>query len=171
MARLTALPSLGLARAQSSVPPPGPKTEAAATPVRLADADQELPPSVTGSGGPVLADSNLTVTESESGGKKKEKRILQRPAHSFFLKQKAVLKNAHFVYNIFTKTFPATLSKVSPKRSKRDACMHTVTDPSAMAAAVSCAVTALADRECPIARNGDLSIFSAYRRIFPQAKI
>ena len=58
----------------------------------------------------------------------------------------------------------------SNKISRKDADVCIISDPSALAAAFACAVTVLSEPECLVARNGDLSIFSAYRRIFPQAR-
>ncbi len=56
-------------------------------------------------------------------------------------------------------------------QSKRDADMRIIiSDPPAIAAAFACAVTVRAKAEGLVARNGELSIFSAYRRIFPQAR-
>ncbi len=64
--------------------------------------------------------------------------------------------------------------RMQPKRAKRsrsDADMRaTISDPPAIAAAFACAVTVRTKPERLVARNGDLSIFSAYRRIFPQAR-
>ncbi len=54
--------------------------------------------------------------------------------------------------------------------STRDADKHIISDPPTIAAAFACAVTVHADRESLVARNGDLSVFSAYKRIFPQAR-
>ena len=48
--------------------------------------------------------------------------------------------------------------------------MCIISEPPALAAAFGCAVTVLTKPERLVARNGDLSIFSAYRRIFPQAR-
>ncbi len=60
--------------------------------------------------------------------------------------------------------------RILPKRTKAVEDMQIVTDPAAIAAAFARAVTVLTNRESLVARNGDLSIFSAYRRIFPQAR-
>ncbi len=47
--------------------------------------------------------------------------------------------------------------------------MQIIADPPEIAAAFASSVTAFSTKESLVARNGDLSIFSAYRRIFPQA--
>jgi hypothetical protein len=43
-------------------------------------------------------------------------------------------------------------------------------DPSALAAAFACAVTVAAEPHSLVARNGELSIFSAYQRIYPEVR-
>jgi hypothetical protein len=53
--------------------------------------------------------------------------------------------------------------------SPREASKHFITEPAVIAAAFACAVTVRSNSESLVARNGELSIFSAYRRIFPQA--
>ncbi len=58
-----------------------------------------------------------------------------------------------------------------PTRPRGETDMHIITDPPKIATAFACAVTVLAKPEFLVARNGDLSIFSAYRQIFPQARI
>ncbi len=63
-----------------------------------------------------------------------------------------------------------TTASAEPKQSRMDADKCVISDPQALAAALACAVTVLSEPERLVARNGDLSIFSAYRRIFPQAR-
>ena len=55
------------------------------------------------------------------------------------------------------------------KRTGVDDAIHIIRDPAAIAAAFACAVTVFTSGEGLVARNGDLRIFSAYRRVFPQA--
>ncbi len=67
--------------------------------------------------------------------------------------------------------FDVNYVRTQSKRPRRDADMRIIiSDPPAIAAAFACAVTVHAKADRLVARNGELSIFSAYRRIFPQAR-
>ena len=63
------------------------------------------------------------------------------------------------------------VATAAPSKPSTDADIFVISDPPALAAAFACAVTVLTKPERLVARNGDLSIFSAYRRIFPQARL
>ena len=63
------------------------------------------------------------------------------------------------------------VATAAPSKRSTDADIFVISDPPALAAAFACAVTVLTKPERLVARNGDLSIFSAYRRIFPQARL
>jgi hypothetical protein len=63
------------------------------------------------------------------------------------------------------------VARVPPKRcTSKDADMCIIPDPPALAAAFACAVTVRTKPDRLVARNGDLSIFSAFNRIFPQVR-
>ena len=54
--------------------------------------------------------------------------------------------------------------------SNSEAGKHIISNPQSIAEAFACAVTVRSDPEYLVARNGDLSIFSAFNRIFPQVQ-